>query len=249
MKDKAIQGLAQANTKNKLAKDAEVAKRNKENVGRRDDYKNGLSTSKTSTSSSSPFLGAQKSSASSTLATSNQDKDKEAKRRLQQKRQQQALKIAEKIPVINKYAKMAKLAQAAGATKGKQGGPFAKKPGLFNMFGLGNKSNKDRIQQDDVTQEQTEDESNGLFSVTISQKTLKKVGIGIALGGFICLIFFCIILVSAITDGGGESYLASRDNPTEEELSEAYAADEESEADDSNSSDNDSSTDNDSSAE
>ena len=79
MKDKAIQGLSEANTKNRLANDAEVAKRN-EKVGRRNDYKSGLS--KVSTSSASPFFNSVKSNVSGSTNLTGANKNIEAKKRL-----------------------------------------------------------------------------------------------------------------------------------------------------------------------
>ena len=190
MKDNAIQGLAHANTKNRLANDAEIAKRNKENVGRRNNYNSGLSA--VSTSSLSPFFNTQRLSSTNSIATGSTAKDQDAKRMLQQKRLNQALKVAEKIPALNKYAKAAQMAQTL-QNKAKSKGGFFKN--MFGGVGFGSKNDEQSSENSETNSTyETEKENKGVFSVTIPQSTLKKVGIGIAVGGFITLIFFCIIL-------------------------------------------------------
>lgn len=240
MKDNAIQGLAHANTKNRLANDAEIAKRNKENVGRRNNYNSGLSA--VSTSSLSPFFNTQRLSSTNSIATGSTAKDQDAKRMLQQKRLNQALKVAEKIPALNKYAKAAQMAQTL-QNKAKSKGGFFKN--MFGGVGFGSKNDEQSSENSETNSTyETEKENKGVFSVTIPQSTLKKVGIGIAVGGFITLIFFCIILLSAITDSAGQSDLASKDNPTEEEYENQYQTNEENESNNSDAEDSNNSSSN-----
>ena len=114
MKDKAISSIAKANSKAKLAREGANASRNKRGVGRRSSYSGGLSSSKGLTQ-----FNAGGSIASSMRESSNQELSE--KQQKQQQRLNKAIKVAGKIPVLNKYAKIAKAAQKVTEMKGKGG--------------------------------------------------------------------------------------------------------------------------------
>ena len=228
MKDKAIQGLSEANTKNRLANDAEVAKRNKENVGRRNDYKSGLS--KVSTSSATPFFGATKSNVSKSLTVNGDNRNLEAKKRLNAINKG----LQTIIPAANAAAKAAKTAKATkiieeakkkNAAKQKKGG-FLKRM----LGGLGGNDEKpsdaeqeEALRADAAGEEYEEGQAAGSVTIKLDKKT-KIVLTAIFSGIFSSVILTCIFVTSAITTSGGEAYLATKDNPTMDELEQQYNA-------------------------
>lgn len=244
MKDKAIEGITNARQKDRLANDAEVADRNKKGVGKRTNIpgkSSGLSQAKSPSSSINQL---NKTNLLNNISkTTNSEQDSEAKKRLQkrQQMQNQAIKIAEKIPVASKYAKMAKMAQKLQATK-------ANRNPLKNMFG----SNSDKqstpteaeeaIGAEQRGEEYKPEQAEGKFTA-INSKTTKLIIVWLILGFMGANIFLCVILVSAITDSAGKSYLETKENPTENDLEDRYVANEE----DNSSSETTESTDNSSS--
>ena len=240
MKDKAIEGIASARQKDRLANDAAVADRNKKGVGKRANISSGLSSTK------SPSLSVNQLNKQNLInnISSSSTQDAEAKKRLQnrQKMQNQAIKVAEKIPVVSKYAKMAKMAEKIKNVKSNKGNP------LKNIFG-GNSSKEptpaeaEEVMGAEQRGEEYKPEQAETKFTAINSKTTKLIIIWSILGFMCANVFICVILVSAITDTAGKSYLETKENPTEDELAERYSANEE----DSSSSSNNESSNNDSS--
>ena len=240
MKDKAIEGIASARQKDRLANDAAVADRNKKGVGKRANISSGLSSTK------SPSLSVNQLNKQNLInnISSSSTQDAEAKKRLQnrQKMQNQAIKVAEKIPVVSKYAKMAKMAEKIKNVKSNKGNP------LKNIFG-GNSSKEptpaeaEEVMGAEQRGEEYKPEQAETKFTAINSKTTKLIIIWSILGFMCANVFICVILVSAITDTAVKSYLETKENPTEDELAERYSANEE----DSSSSSNNESSNNDSS--
>lgn len=238
MKDKAIEGIASARQKDRLANDAAVADRNKKGVGKRANISSGLSSTK------SPSLSVNQLNKQNLInnISSSSTQDAEAKKRLQnrQKMQNQAIKVAEKIPVVSKYAKMAKMAEKIKNVKSNKGNP------LKNIFG-GNSSKEptpaeaEEVMGAEQRGEEYKPEQAETKFTAINSKTTKLIIIWSILGFMCANVFICVILVSAITDTAGKSYLETKENPTEDELVERYSANEE---DSSSSSNNESSNNN-----
>lgn len=238
MKDKAIEGIASARQKDRLANDAAVADRNKKGVGKRTNISSnssGLSSTK------SPSLSVNQLNKRNLLNNvSSSTQDAEAKKRLQnrQKMQNQAIKVAEKIPVVSKYAKMAKMAEKIKNAKSNKENP------LKNMFG-GNSSKEstpaeaeEAMASEQRGEEYKPEQAETKFTA-INSKTTKLIIVWSILGFMCANVFICVILVSAITDSAGKSYLETKENPTEDELAERYSANEEDNSSETDSSDND----------
>lgn len=228
MKDKAIEGIKNARQKDRLANDAAVADRNKKGVGKRTNIpgkSSGLSQVKSPSSSINQL---NKTNLLNNISkTTNSEQDSEAKKRLQkrQQMQNQAIKIAEKIPVASKYAKMAKMAQKLQATK-------ANRNPLKNMFGGNSDKEPTPAEAEEAMgaeqrgEEYKPEQAEGKFTA-INSKTTKLIIVFSILGFMGANIFLCVILASAITDSAGKSYLETKENPTEDELAERYSANEE----------------------
>ena len=136
----------------------------------------------------------------------------------QQQRINNAIKITEKIPFLNKYAKIAKAAEKVAAIKGKGG----------KILGSGSQSASTEEAEDMLAAEQRgeeykPDQTEQKFTV-FTNRQLIITTIMICSGIFIILILISVITMSSITDTAGEAYLASKDTPTEEELADAYGA-------------------------
>lgn len=221
MKDKAIEGIASARQKDRLANDAAVVDRNKKGVGKRTNISSkssGLSSTKT------PSLSINQLNKKNLLNNvSSSKQDAEAKKRLQnrQKMQNQAIKVAEKIPVASKYAKMAKMAEKIKNAKTNKGNP------LKNMFGGNSDKEPTPAEAEEAMgaeqrgEEYKSDEAEGKFTV-LTQKKLKLFAIIFSGGAVITILFLSVIFLSSILDSGKEAYLASHDNPTEAEIESAY---------------------------
>ena len=221
MNNSTANGLGQARTKNKLANDAAVLERNKKSTGRRDNNSRSSSSGLTSgTSSGNVTLNPSKSSITS--KRSNQEAKNRFQRNLDRK-----IKLAEKIPIpeVQAAAKVAKMASTLKSAKSSKAGIFKNLVG--GLTGLGDKfSQKGQFGKtwtDALGEEYDEGEAFGNVSFKLDKKT-KWLWIGLLSGILFVSIFLCCILTSAITDSAGESYLASHDNPTEEELVKAYSA-------------------------
>ena len=222
MKDSAAKGIRANKQAGQLRNDAAVHGR-RSSIGKRDNGKSGLSLS-----NDSLIINLSRVNSGiirNNLSSSSNNQDVEAKKRL--KRQQQldkAIKVAEKIPVANKYAKIAKLAQKVTNAKQKKAGMFG------NFFGGGN-NNASASEIEDANAAQTKGEeykpedTEGRYSVKLDKRT--KMVLVFVLGGIlIANILVCVLIVSAITGGGKESYLASHDNPSESDIEKAYNKDE-----------------------
>ena len=213
MKDKAISSIAKANSKAKLAREGANASRNKRGVGRRSSYSGGLSSSKGLTQ-----FNAGGSIASSMRESSNQELSE--KRQKQQQRLNKAIKVAEKIPVLNKYAKIAKAAQKVTEMKGNGGKILG---GVSGGKPASGEEAEDMLAAEQRGEEYKPDQTEQKFTV-FSNRQLIISAVLVCSGIFIVLILIAVITMSSITDTAGEAYLASKDNPSEEELAEAYGA-------------------------
>ena len=241
MKDSAAKGIENAKQTGQMRKDAAVHAR-KSNLGRRDNNSSGLSSSNSSIgsfSSSGTGTNGYKNSLTNSI-TSN--KNIEAKNRLKRNQNlDKAISIAEKIPVANKYAKVARLAKKVKDAKAKKGGMFGK---LF-----GNNDSKPTMSEiEDANssevkgEEYNPEDSDGKYTVKLLDKKTKMIFLAIILGFAGACVFLCIFLASAVTGGGKESYLASHDNPSESDIEKAYNKDEESDSEPDSDSDSDSSS-------
>ena len=233
MNDNAAKGLENARQAGQLRKDADVYKRSS-SIGKRNND-SGLSSG----SSSGPLTTSlfNRSISSGVNSSSTVNRDVEAKKRLnREKLIKNTIKVAEKIPVLNKYAKVAKMAEKVNSIKSKRSGLFG------SLFGNNKKPTNAEIEDANAAEQKGEEYNPEDTQVRFTgglEKREKMILIGVLGGILLSSVFLCIILVSAITGGAKESYLASNDNPSESDIESAYNKDEEN--NDSNSSDNSSS--------
>ena len=226
--DRGISSLAKAQTDSQLRKDSDTQKRGARQKGSRRTETSGLSSSSlSSTTSSISGRSSLSSNVSKNISGDTSiNKDAEAKRRLNNnQRLNNAIKIAEKIPVAQKYAKVAKLAQKVSDAKAKKGGMFGK------LFGNNNKPNLSEIEDanaaDNKGEEFNPEDSGGKYTVKLDKRT-KVIFASVVLGIVCSSLLLCVIIVSAVTGGAKEAYLASHENPSEEDIAKAYDKDEES---------------------
>ena len=225
-------------------KDSNAQKR-KSDVGKRSDYGGSISSGSSSNLSINSLNRINNTSIRNNLSSSI-SKNSDAQNRIKRNQQIEKIsKVAEKIPVLNKYAKVARLAKKVNDTKNRKSGIMGK---LF-----GNNDSKPTMSEiEDANaseakgEEYNPEDSDGKYTVKLLDKRTKIIFLSIILGFAGACIFLCIILAAAITGGGKESYLASHENATEEELEEAYNSSED-DGDDSSDSSSDSNSDSDSS--
>lgn len=243
MNDNAAKGLENARQAGQFRKDAAVQGR-KSSIGKRNSG-SGLSSGSSSSSLTSSL--SNRSIRGGVNSSSIVNRDAEAKRRLNnQNKIHKAIEVAEKIPVARKYAKVAKIAEKVKGAKSKS----------FGKSFLGqsepeptNAEIEDANAADVKGEEYNPDDTRVRFTGGL-EKRERMILIGVLGGILLSSVFLCIILVSAITGGGKESFLASDnrvDNVTEADIEEAYNKDEQqagsnnSNSDSSNSDSNNSS--------
>lgn len=244
MNNSTANGLGQTRTKNKLANDAAVLERNKKGTGRRDNNSRSSSSGLTSgTSSGNVNLNPSKLSILRNI--NSKGNNQEAKNRFQRNLNRN-IKIAEKIPIpeVQAAAKVAKVASSISSSQPKAGGIFKN---LFGgLTGLGDRNSKKEAAEKSNAEAMGEEYEPGQAFGNVTFKLDKKTtfGLFIFLGVSCVALFICVIVVSSITDSAGRAYLASNENPTEEELGAAYLAQDGDSDGSSNSSGNSSSTSN-----
>jgi len=230
MANKLNSGLAKANADKQLRNDAQVHGR-RSSIGKRETTSS-LSSGSQSSSSTTTVSGTSSSSLSShsnitsnTSSSTSTSSSLDAQRRLNQQRNNRLISAAEKvpIPIVRKAAQAAKLAKKIKAAKDKKAG-F-----LGNL--LGSKSStpsaaelEDAKGAEDRGEDYEPEDTEGRYSASLDRKT-KQLFAAFVMGIVGICVFLCLITTSAITGGAKESYLASHDNPTEEELAQAYAID------------------------
>ena len=231
MAEKAKDKLAKVRAKDKLKNDANVHQRNKSRVGKRS---GGFSGSPTPMPMAMPGGNAARVLNSMSSLGSGTDKDMQAKKRLD--RANKVLAVASKIPVINKYAKVAKKATEA-ASKAQNA-----KAGISS---LGKNSDNKPVSNEDIEEAQRAERNGEEYKpdskeqkYTVLTKRQTIILIVLMCSGLVfSVLFLSVILLSAMTDTGGEYYLASKDTPSEDELEETYNSQEDNgESSDSSSS-------------
>ncbi len=227
MKDNVAKGISTAKQTGQLRKDAAVQGR-RSSIGKRDSG-GGLS------SSSSLISGSTSSTTRSSSSISGINSRNSTRRMQNGKNIDKAIKIAERIPVARKYAKMAKMIERIKSTRNK---------GFFQnlMSKVGDKANAsaDDVEEanraEQLGEEYKPDAAEARYTA-ITTRQMKYLFIFICGGILVGAIFFCVIMVSSLADSGGKAYLASKSNPIEEELTEWYSN---QSGDDANSSNNNS---------
>lgn len=221
MNNSTANGIGQARNKNKLANDAAVLERNRKGTGRRDNNSRSGSSSLTSRNS-----GINSSVNSSKTSLNSKKNNQEAKNRFQRNFDRK-VKLAEKIPIpeLQKAAKIAKVASAISSSKPSRGGILKNFVGGLTGFGnsFSKKDQNEETETDAMGEDYEPDQAFGNVSVKLDKKTTLLL-IGILAGAMGAALFIGVIVMSAMTDSAGEAYLASKQNPTEAELAEAYAA-------------------------
>ena len=233
MKDSAAKGIQNAKQTGQLRKDAAVQSK-KGSVGKRESG-SGLS------SSTSSISGGSTSTSHSSSSISGINSRNTSRRMQNQRNINNAINVAKKIPVTRKYAQMAERIQKVKNSRA---------AGFFSSM-MNKVNNKSDASADDIEEatraeqageEYKPDAAEGRYTA-ITAKQMKILVVLVLAGIVVGAIFFCVILVSSLTDSGGKAYLASKSNPTEEELGEWYSNQSGSDADNSSSSTNsDSST-------
>lgn len=222
MADAASKGIKKTQQAGQLRKDAAVHQK-KSGVGKRDNLsRGGLSNSSASTGLNS-INGRVNSSTRSSSSISNME-SRNASRSAQNKQTiDKAISVAKKIPVANKYAKMAeKIRAVQKKTQGVSGA-------IKSKLNDGKEVSKDDIEEanraEQAGEEYKPDAAEARYTA-ITSRQMRNLVIFILGGIFVGAIFFCIIILSAITDTGGHAYLASKENPSEENLEKEYKASE-----------------------
>ncbi len=212
MNDSGKQAIKNAKQTGQLRKDAAVhGKRG--SIGKRD--------SSSGLSSSTSSIGGGSASTTRSSSSISGINSRNATRRVQnQQNINKAIKVAEKIPVARKYAKMAEKIQKIKNSRAS---------GFFSSM-MSKVNNKSDASADDVEEanraeqageEYKPDAAEGRYTA-ITARQMKILVVLVLAGIVVGAIFFCVILVSSLTDSGGKAYLASKSNPTEEELGEWY---------------------------
>ena len=170
MADSAAKGLANAKQAGQLRKDADV-QRKRSSIGKRSSS-SGLSSSGGSFGSFSSTISGNnvfKNSFTNNM-TSSSEKNSEAKKRIKREQQlNQAIKAAEKIPILNKYAKAAKVAKKVEGIK-------AKRPSLMGFLGktFGNMTKADQesaIASDSRGEDYDPNDAEGQFTIKLDRRT------------------------------------------------------------------------------
>lgn len=214
MKDSAAKGISTARAKDKLANEGQVAARNKAGVGKRNNS-SGLS------SSSSSISGSTSSTTRSSSSISGTNSRNSTRRMQNQQSINNAIKFAKKIPVLRKKAQMVEKIQKIKNAKSK---------GFVKSF-LPNYSNKKpsdaEIEAANATEQTGEEykpeDVDSKFTVKLDKKT-KILAISIVAGIMLSYIVVGIFDMLSVMDTAKEVYLASHENPTEEEFEAAYNA-------------------------
>lgn len=226
MNDRGVSSLGKAQKSGQFRKDRENKKQGARYKNARRNSGSGLSSSSSGLSGGTSTLSSRNSFKNNITSNSSSAgiKDAEAKKRIKREQQiDRTIKALEEFPVLNKYAKAAKMAKKAEKV-------MPKKPSLMGFLGGAfkkmNKNEQDAaLAADSRGEEYDESDAEAQYTISLDKKT-KRIAFAIIAGILLSNIFLCIIMVSAVTGGAKESYLASKDNPTEEELAEAYSKDE-----------------------
>lgn len=224
MKDSAAKGIKNAQQVGQLRKDAAVQGK-RASIGKRNSSSgSGLQQpSSTPVSNSSSISGTSHSSTRSSSGISNAAGRNAARRTQNKNNIDKAINVAKKIPVANKYAKMAETIRKVQK----------KKQGIVSF--INSKVSDDKqVSKDDMEEAASAERSGEEYKpdaaearyTAITSRQMKFLAIFILGGVFAGGIFFCVIIVSSITDSGGRAYLATKENPTEEELGKEYDASE-----------------------
>lgn len=233
MKDSVAKGIQNTKQAGQLRKDAAVHSR-KSDLGKRSSSSGGglqPSNSSNSLSSTSSTSTTRSSSGISNAGARN------ASRRMQNKQTvDKAINVAKKIPVARKYAKMAEKIQKIKNSRA--AGFFGS---MMNKVGKNSDVSGDDIEEaaraDQNGEEYKPDDAEARYTA-ITGRQMRNLVIFILAGIVGGAVFFCVIMVSSMTNAAGVAYLASKSNPTEEELTEWY--NNQSGSDESNSSSNNS---------
>lgn len=213
MKDSAVKGIQNAKQTGQLRKDAAVQSK-KGSVGKRE---SGFGLS----SSTSSISGGATSTSHSSSSISGINSRNTSRRMQNQRNINNAINVAKKIPVTRKYAQMAERIQKVKNSRA---------AGFFSSM-MNKVNNKSDASADDVEEAARAEQSGEEYKTdavegrytAITSRQMKILVILILAGILVGAIFFCVILVSSLTDSGGKAYLASKSNPTEEELGEWYS--------------------------
>lgn len=223
MNDNVQRGIS-ANRNAGQLRNAENLEKRKSGIGKRSNYSAGIS----SISSFNPSLSsiAKNSIGNSIKYSSKNGSNEEAKKRLnREKLIKNTIKVAEKVPVLSKYAKAAKMASKVTQIKNKKGG-F-----LSSLLGGQGKASNAEIEDANAAEQKGEEykpeDTEGRFSTKLLDRRTKLIFIGVLAGILSINILVCVLIASAVTGGAKEPFLASHDNPSESEVESAYNADEE----------------------
>ena len=236
MNDRTVSSLADANRKGQIRKDAAVQREGKKYNNARRDTKSGLSSSNSLSNSSTngSILNSinriNNNNIKSNLSSSV-NRNSEAKKRInRQNIINNTKKLAEMVPIAKKAAEVEKLTEKVKNAKRKKSGMFGR------LFGQAdNEPTNAEIKDAKAAQVKGEEYNPADTKMKFTgglEKREKRVLIGVLVGILSSNIIVCIILISAITGGGKESYLASDnrvDTATESDIEKAYNKDEESE--------------------
>ena len=218
MKDSAAKGIQNTKQAGQLRKDAAVHSR-KSDLGKRSSFSGGglqPSNSSNSISSTSSTSTTRSSSGISNVGARN------ASRRMQNKQTvDKAISVAKKIPVARKYAKMAEKIQKIKSSRA---------AGFFGSM-MNKVNNKSDVSGDDIEEAARADQNGEEYKpdaaearyTAITGRQMRNLVVFILAGIVGGAIFFCVILVSSMTNAAGVAYLASKSSPTEDELTEWYS--------------------------
>jgi len=221
MNDSAAKGIKNTKQTGQLRKDAAVQGR-KTDLGKRSSSSGGgLQPSNSSNSSNSVSSTSSTSTTRSSSSISNLGARNASRRMQNGQTVNKAINIAKKIPVAQKYAKMAEKIQKIKSAKSK---------GVVKSF-LGDKSSEKPTESEIEaanTAEQTGQEFDpqdvdSKFTIKFDRKT-KILAISIVVGILASYVIVGIFALLSVMDSAKEAYLASRQNPSENEFEAAYNA-------------------------
>ena len=231
MADTAAKGIKKAQQAGQLRKDAAVQGK-KSSVGKRNSSSGGGLSSPQS-SAASNLVGKNDISTTHSSSGISNIAARNASRRTQNRQTiDKAISIAKKIPVANKYAKMAEKIRAV--QKKVQGVSGAIKSKIDGGQQVSKDDVEEAMRAEQNGEEYKPDAAESKYTA-ITSRQMRNLAIFFLGGIMVGSVFFCVILISSITDSGGQAYLASKENPTEEELEKNYTANEDSESDNSGS--------------
>ena len=203
MKDSAAKGIKTAQQAGQLRKDAAV-QRKKASVGKRGSSSTGgvSKSSSTPSSNSTSISGSSSSTVRSSNKTSNLDNRNFTRKTQNKQTIDKAINVAKRIPVANKYAKMAeKIRTVQKKASGAANGISMK---MDEKADVNKEDVEEALRSEQAGEEYKPDAAEGKYTA-ITARMMIFVVIFIFSGVLFVAMFFCIIILSSVTTSAGEA--------------------------------------------